>query len=77
MKCYLIEVSGSESNYFLAEMDGRHYWAGAANNTKMPKVYTEYKDAERVIKSSNTYLKYDAEKRIVEATLSVSKDEKQ
>jgi hypothetical protein len=74
MKCFLIEVIEPESKYFLSEIDGRFFWSGAANSTKMPKVYTEYKDADRVIRSTNTYLTHDANKRIVEATLSLSKD---
>lgn len=76
MKCYLIEVTIPENGYFLAKIDGRYFWAGAANNTKMPKIYTSRKDAERVLKSGNTYLKYDAEKRIVEAELTLPGDGK-
>lgn len=71
MRCYLIEVSNSKSHYFLAEMDGRYFWAGAATNTKMPKIYTSHGDAARVLNSANTYLRYEAEKRIVEADLIV------
>lgn len=73
MRCFLIEVIAPESKYFLSEIDGRFFWSGAANATKMPKIYTEHKDADRVIKSTNTYLRHDANKRIVEAVLTLSK----
>lgn len=73
MKCFLIEVKKKDANYFDSRIGDRFFWAGVANNGKPPKIYLTRKDAERVIRSGNTYLQYDT-KRIVEAELTIGKD---
>lgn len=73
MKCFLIEVRKKGSNYFDSKVGERFFWAGVANNAKPPKIYLKRKDAERVLRSTNTYLCHD-EKRIVEAELTIGED---